>query len=172
MPPLIDIETAAAIDAQTASAETAVSAMSFGNFIIQLLLNGSLSQLFGMIRAMQFIVLSFLIRIPTPATTFRFFQGCATIAQMDVFDGSTLYATLFTFTDSNALNDSFLMLGICDKNFLLNSGSYFIIMSIIVGTNIFNWLANSIAKKCSKFRVCRRIGMGRYAESYRKECKA
>ena len=53
---------------------------------------GSMQQLWGMIRAMQIIILAGLIEIPMPAHALVFMKGCMSFAQMDVFDGSGLYA--------------------------------------------------------------------------------
>jgi hypothetical protein len=47
--------------------------MTTGNFFVSLLLGGSMEQLWGMIRALQMIVLSTLIDMPMPALTLKFF---------------------------------------------------------------------------------------------------
>jgi len=47
---------------------------------------------------------------------------------MDIFDGAGLYAIMFEFKSTSALNQNYELMDIENKNFLLNSGSYFIIM--------------------------------------------
>ena len=166
IPPLIDPDYAKTIANTTDIAGDVINQLSVSNFVLQLLMNGSLQQLFGMIRALQLIVLSFLIRVPTPAITFSFFQGCAIIAQMDVFDGSGIYASVFEFTESEPINDSFMLLGFNNKNFLINSGSFFIMLALILLSNFRRWLLNSFAVCNNRLRLCRRLGMGNYSQSY------
>lgn len=64
-----------------------MNSVSSGNFVLSLILGGSMQQLWGMIRALQMIVLSALIRTPLPSHCFIFFQGCMMFAQMDILDG-------------------------------------------------------------------------------------
>jgi hypothetical protein len=53
-------------------------------------------------------------------------------AQMDVLDGGRFYSQMFEFKETGSLNDNYDLIGIEDKNFVMNSGSYFIIILIIV----------------------------------------
>jgi hypothetical protein len=53
-------------------------------------------------------------------------------AQMDVLDGGRFYSLMFEFKETGSLNDNYDLIGIEDKNFIMNSGSYFIIILIIV----------------------------------------
>ena len=68
-----------------------VNMLSSGNFLVSIILGGSMQQLWGLIRSMQFLILGFLIRIPLPGHAYKFFEGCALIAQLDIFDGKSLY---------------------------------------------------------------------------------
>jgi hypothetical protein len=70
--------------------------------------------------------------VPTPGHTFYFFQGCMMFAQMDVLDGGRFYSLMFEFKETGSLNDMYDLIGIEDKNFIMNSGSYFIITLFIV----------------------------------------
>ena len=80
IPPIIDENLSKSLGSTTDAGGSMVTALSSGNFVISLIMGGSMQQLWGMIRAMQFIILSFLVRVPTPAHTFTFFQGCAVFA--------------------------------------------------------------------------------------------
>jgi len=61
------------IENQVESAGTALSFLSSGNFVITLLMAGSLQQLWGMIRALQMVILICLVKIEIPAHTLVFF---------------------------------------------------------------------------------------------------
>ena len=80
IPPIIDEGMSQNLESSTAAGGDLVTALSSGNFIISLIMGGSMQQLWGMIRAMQFIILTYLVKVPTPAHTFKFFQGCAVFA--------------------------------------------------------------------------------------------
>lgn len=70
---------------------------------------------------------------------------------MDVLDGKEFYTEWFTFKPTEALNDKFEMMDIENKNFIYNSGSYLIIMVIIISYNIIYTILNFIAVKCRRF---------------------
>lgn len=55
------------------------------NFLITLIMGTSMQPLWGMVRTLQYIVFCFLIIVPTPGYTFRFFKGISKFAQMDIF---------------------------------------------------------------------------------------
>jgi len=71
-----DDRQADAVAGSTDQAGASVNMMTTGNFFVSLLLGGSMEHLWGMIRALQMIVLSTLIDMPMPALTLKFFQGC------------------------------------------------------------------------------------------------
>jgi hypothetical protein len=144
-----------------------VNSLAGGNFLVGVLVGGSMQQLWGMIRAMQYIILCFLIRVPTPGHTHGFFEGCASFAQMDILDGKTLYEHLFRFKETAPLNANYETMDIPDKNFVNNSGSFFPLIAIIVLYNFSEALLNKVATVFARFKCCRRIGMYAYAESWR-----
>jgi len=74
--------------------------LSTSNFLMSLILGGSLQQLWGMIRALQMIILVALIDIQIPAPTLVFFQGCILIAQMDLIGGEAWYANNMNFLET------------------------------------------------------------------------
>jgi len=97
------------------------------NLVVSLLLGGSMEQLWGMIRALQIIVLSALVGMTLPSNVHLFIQGCMEFANVDIFSGEVIYLTLFEFTPTDPLTDNFEQFGIGDLNFLINSGSYFVV---------------------------------------------
>jgi len=65
--------------------------MSSGNFLIAIVLGGSLGQLWSTIRALQMIILIILIDIFIPVNSLIFFQACIKIAEMDLMQGEKIY---------------------------------------------------------------------------------
>jgi len=88
---------------------------------------------------------------------------------MDILDGKTFYQEWFQFVPTEPLNDNYAMMDIEDKNFMYNSGSYFILIAIIVAFNIGQEILNKIATLMPKFKWCRRMGMLVYAENWKKD---
>ena len=81
IPPIIDDPKAAnQIEDTTEQGGSVMTSISSGNFVISLILGGSMQQLWGMIRALQMIILTARVRTPIPAATFMFFQGCMMFA--------------------------------------------------------------------------------------------
>lgn len=53
-----------------------------------------------------------------------------------------------------------------DKNFMMNSGSYFILFAGLVGYSVARFILNSMARCCPTSARCRRLGIYAYEESY------
>lgn len=64
---------AAAIEEATDSGNAMFNVVSSGNFIVSLLIGGSLQKLWELIRSMQFLILNLLIKVPLPGHAFKFF---------------------------------------------------------------------------------------------------
>ena len=127
-PPMIKDEAqATSITDSADNAGVAVNALSSGNFVLSLILGGSMQQLWGMIRALQMIILIALADVPIPSHTFIFFQSCLVFAEMDILGGEQFFEDNFEFTSSSPLNAAFELFNIGDKNFVMNSASYFLI---------------------------------------------
>ena len=105
--------------------------LSTGNFVVSLVLGGSMQHLYGMIRAMQMILLSALTNVAYPGPTLIFFKGAILFANMDVLSGEDFYEKHFEFQETDPINERFDEFGIGDKNFTMNSGS-FLIMNILI----------------------------------------
>jgi hypothetical protein len=100
-------------------------------------------------------VLSNLVRVQLPGHTFEFFKMCMFIGQLDPFDGEDYYHAWFSFQETGALNDKYLLLGIDSKNFLVNSGSYFIICALALCFFWCKFIVNRIARCLSRIRLVR-----------------
>jgi hypothetical protein len=145
--------------------------ISSGNFAISLAFGSSMQQLWGMIRALQMIVLCHLVRVPTPSIAYMFFSGCMLFAQMDVLDGKEFYTKWFSFKKTAPLNSNFELFDIRNKNFIINSGSYFIIFVGVGMFTIVKFLINKIAVRFAKYETARIIGMKVFSHSKWKDFK-
>jgi hypothetical protein len=107
-PPMIrDEKEAQNIASTTETGGALVNFMSSGNVLISIVLGGSMEHLWGMIRALQMIILSVLVQIQLPAHTFIFFQGCVLLAAMDVFMGESIIEAAMRFRETEPINDNF-----------------------------------------------------------------
>jgi hypothetical protein len=129
-----------------------------------LILGGSMQELWGMIRAIQMIVLSALVNITLPINLFIFLEICMTFAQMDVLDGGTIIANNLVFYPTEPVNGAFAFFGIENKNMIYNTGSYFFIMAGIIGWMVFKAILNWIATKLATFHYARLMGMWSYQD--------
>ena len=50
---------------------------------------------------------------------------------MDIFSGEDLFSRKFKFKETEALDERFEAMGMDTQNFILNSGSYLIILNLI-----------------------------------------
>ena len=100
--------------------------LSSANLAVGIILGGSMQQLYGLIRAMQMILLSLLSDVSYPAPAYVFFQGVMLFAQMDIFSGEDFFEKHFIFKETTPISTRFEEFGIENKNFILNSGSYLI----------------------------------------------
>ena len=85
---------------------------------------------------------------------------------MDILDGSGYYEEWFVFKETDPHNENYEFLGISDKNFIMNSGSYFIVASGVIIITIAKYIINYLAVKLAKFKVARRLGMWAYQKTY------
>ena len=74
LPPITtDLGTVESIQGSTDVVSTVTTFLSSANFLVGIILGGSMQQLYGLIRAMQMILLSMLADVSFPAPTFIFF---------------------------------------------------------------------------------------------------
>ena len=143
------------------------------NVVLSLILGGSMQFLFGMVRAMQLITLSGLVEVQLPPHTQVFLIGCMTISTLDIFDGSGLYREMFSFSDTTPLNSNYEFLGVDTSNFMLNSGSFFIFVAIIIGQWFAKWVTNRLMLCCWHSRLAQNMGEVVYdGSSLRSLCMA
>jgi hypothetical protein len=94
-----------------------------------------------------------------PAHTWEFYKTNMFFAQLDLFDGSGYYEDMFSFKDTDPLNSNWELLMIDEKNFMFNSGSFFIMIIIIVVNTVVKSVYNRIATKYAHVYVFRNTGV-------------
>lgn len=94
-----------------------------------------------------------------PAHANVFFEVCIMFASLDIFSGEKLYELMFEFREDEPLNEKFDQLDMGGKNFLMNSGSFFIMAFLIFFTFYLKRIINFICSKLARFRISRIVGM-------------
>jgi hypothetical protein len=97
-----------------------------------MIFGGSMQHLWGMIRAMQMITTMSLINIAFPSTANAFFNAAILFANMDVMSGEKLYEIIFNFKETDPFNEKFETMDIGSKNLIMNSGSFFILIILVI----------------------------------------
>ena len=108
---------------------------------------------------MQLIIFNFLSGVPLPPHTTAFISGAVMFANIDVFSGEQFYEKHFAFKETEPVAQRFDEYDIGDQNFVNNSGSYLIMVLLII---IWHFASKGILKlslKFSKYYVFRYIGM-------------
>ena len=65
-----------------------------------------------------------------------------TFASTDILDAKDLWLHFFNFKDTKPLNDNFALFDIVSKNFVVNSGSYFIFVMVSMLSGIGRKIIN------------------------------
>ena len=90
------------------------------------------------------ITMMSLIKVGLPAYAQVFFEATILFANMDVFSGESFFEKNFVFMETDPLNERFEQMGMDSKNFIMNSGSYFILLLLIYvsfyGKRFVNWV--------------------------------
>jgi hypothetical protein len=104
-----------------------VALFTASNFFLRLIIGGSMQELWGMIRALQMILISVIVDVPIPPIAYIYFLICLEFANMDIYQGATTLEAMINFKETPALNDNFELFGKSTMNFYLLSDSYFLI---------------------------------------------
>lgn len=94
-----------------------------------------------------------------PNNAWEFYKASMFFATLDVFDGSTYYSEWFNFSEASALNSNFELMLIDTRNFLINSGSFYILFVSIIAIRIIKLVISIVTRWKARFWICRRIGM-------------
>ena len=94
---------------------------------------------------------------------------CVVFAQMDLFSGEAMYEAHMTFKPTKPPSEQFAFFGIETSNFLLNSGSYFVIQGALLLYYLTAYGVNKLSTLFPRSSLARSIGMCLYEDSYRRE---
>lgn len=112
------------------------------------------------------ISLSGIVNVKVPIHLHIFLQICVAFANMDIFNGENFYEENLTFKETAAIGEKWAFFGMDNSNFIMNSGSYFV---IIVGLFVYMIVFYTVNKICTlnaKSPVARKIGMAIHEDSY------
>ena len=76
---------------------------------------------------------------------------------------------MFIMTDPAPLNENFELLGIGGKNFLINSGSFFIFFSGVIAFHAIQKVLSLIARCCAHRENFRKLGIAVHSKSHAKD---
>ena len=88
-----------------------------------------------------------------------------------MFKGEDIVDSIFTFEETPPLNSEFELFGIEDLNFMLNSGSYFVVQIGIVIYFSVRKLLNRVAVRNADKKWARKLGQWAFMPSYWKSMK-
>ena len=118
-----------------------------------------MSQLWGIVRAMQMIALLALVDVFYPPNAFLFLSKMIDIAGFDILSGDHIHEALLTFKETPPFSDGFDALGIPDMNYIMNSASLMLVFFWILAQSILFYILHSFAKRNYRNCCCRKIGM-------------
>jgi hypothetical protein len=81
------------------------------------------------------------------------------LAELDFLQGTTIYAAVFRFKDTQAFSATFEQYEMGDLNFFMNTGSLMVI-TFMLFLNFFFWITVFYVSKCFyRVRCCRKLAM-------------
>jgi len=80
-------------------------AVVIGNMVMNIVLSGAMNLLWGMVNALQLIVVMPLLSIKMPANASSLLLMIMGIANFEVLPTDDIFGTIFNFTDTVAYND-------------------------------------------------------------------
>eukprot|EP00356_Strombidium_inclinatum_P000932 CAMPEP_0170510854 /NCGR_PEP_ID=MMETSP0208-20121228/65987_1 /TAXON_ID=197538 /ORGANISM="Strombidium inclinatum, Strain S3" /LENGTH=217 /DNA_ID=CAMNT_0010794345 /DNA_START=2269 /DNA_END=2922 /DNA_ORIENTATION=- len=136
-----------------------VNSVSFGNFLLGVLTSGSMQHLWGLIRAVQLIVLTALMEITFPGNAAEFYKRAILFASMDILSGEELYEQIFSFRRTPPLSAKFEEMDFRSLTFIMNSGSFFIILILIFLEPLARVAITGLCLLLKRFKFMREIGI-------------
>ena len=106
--------------------------MSSSNLLLSMVVGTSLSQLWGMVRPMQYLCMICVVQVMYPGEAMLFLECMIQIAGFDMFNTAELHSELFEFKQTTPVNDFFELMGTENKNFVLNSASILPFVALLI----------------------------------------
>lgn len=110
-----------------------------------------------------------MVTVKRPAPLHVFLSVALVFSQLDMLDMESTYAARLDLRPTTAVNDSFGFYGLENRNFLLNSGSYFAVQAAAMGWSLLKWALNAVAARNSENYYWRRLGMWAYSPDHSAE---
>lgn len=120
------------------------------NFIVNLLLSGSMSQLWGMINGLQIVAYMPLFKVKVPGNASAFNNAFKEMAEFEVFDTSEATSEMMYFPEDDPLSLSLQQQGIDTTLMIPGMGSIFYILIGYLALFILHFLLFLCAKKIAK----------------------
>ena len=101
------------------------------------------------------ISLSGIVNVKIPIHLHIFLQVCVVFSNMDIFNGEGIYENAFVFKETLPIGEKWAFFGMDNSNFIMNSGSYFVIIGGLLVYTIGLWMTNKICLIFSKNKRAR-----------------
>lgn len=88
-----------------------------------------------------------------------FFAGAILFANMDVLSGEAFFESNFVFKETDPLNEKFDSMGMSSLNFVMNTGSYFILLILIYLSFYIRRCINYVCTKFARYKLVRKLAL-------------
>ena len=112
------------------------------------------------------ISLSGMVNVKIPIHLHIFLQICVVFANMDIFNGEGFYDEHMVFKETEPIGEKWAFFKYDNMNFMLNSGSYFVILLGIFAYEFALYCINKVCTWFPKKPLARKIGVSVYKDSY------
>ena len=104
-----------------------------GNAVLNLLLAGSLNQVWGMVNNMQIVLHTPLMNLQFPANAFLIYDMMISVATFDIIPTDDIFPNFFPdLPDENPFTDKFDRLNVGSRFLIMNMGTMLIIFGFYV----------------------------------------
>ena len=134
------------------------------NFIVSILIGGSLQKMWEMLRAQQMLNFIYLANIQVPALPSEYFSVSFEIQKMDILHGEDILAYFFSPKETPPFSARFEMFGISDQNFMMNTGSFSVIIACILIYYLLREIVSRCMVRCRTKKWARDIGVATHTD--------
>ena len=138
---------------------TYVKAAEGSSLSAQIVVQGSLQTLWGLVNSQVILNILALIQTPMPATSMIIIEVTASLNSKDMYPTETMYENIGNFTEYGTISKWHEKLGYDISNFLPLTGSLSINIVILVLTWLLMLMLIYITLLCRRFQLMRKIGV-------------
>mmetsp|Transcript_17852 Transcript_17852/g.27621 ORF Transcript_17852/g.27621 Transcript_17852/m.27621 type:complete len:315 (-) Transcript_17852:321-1265(-) len=99
------------------------------------------------------------MEITFPANAAEFYKRAILFANMDLLSGEKLYEVILSFRSTPPLSPKFEELDYEDLTFIMNSGSFFILLTLILLEPLGRFFITQLCLLFKRFKACRSVGI-------------